>query len=227
MRIVFFGDSLTQGTTGVNFVNKVATAFPAHEFINRGVNGDTSLNLYRRVQADVLDLRPAAVFVMVGMNAALSVAEAGLRPYYRLAKSVPGGVLGATAFRENMRAILGKILAAGIKPMVALPPVEYRPATVDALRQNNAFTREVCAEWQIPTLDVFAAMTPAAVPERPTVGLKFFKQSMVATFRGSAIYEQMRQENGYAYSFDGIHLTETGASALAAQIIPFLQAQGI
>jgi len=227
MRIVFFGDSLTQGTTGVNYVDKVAVAFPAHEIINRGVNGDTSLNLYRRVQADVLDLRPAAVFVMVGINDALSVAEAGLRPYYRLAKGVPGGLMGAAAFRENLQAILSKVLTLGIKPVVALPPVEYRPATVEALRQNNAFASDVCAELQIPVLDVFAALVPASVPDRATVGLKFFKQSMVASFRGKAAYDQLRQDSGYAYSFDGIHLTEIGAAALAAQIIPFLQAQGL
>ncbi|MBL8162346.1 MAG: hypothetical protein JNJ61_10210, partial [Anaerolineae bacterium] len=76
MRILFFGDSLTQGTIGVNYVDKLARALPQHTLINKGINGDTSLNLYRRTQEDVIALRPDLVFVMVGINDALSNVEA-------------------------------------------------------------------------------------------------------------------------------------------------------
>lgn len=227
MRIAFFGDSLTQGTTGVNYVQKVAAAFPAHEILNRGVNGDTSLNLYRRVQKDVIDSRPDVVYVMVGINDALSMTESGLRPYYRLAKGVSGGQVGPTAFRENLRAILSKLIFAGIVPYLALPPVEYRPAVVEALRQNNLFAREVCAELNVPVLDLFTLLTPAHVPERPPVGLKFYRDSLTSSLQGASSYERLRAAGGFHYTFDGIHLTEGGASTVAAQVIEFLQAQGV
>src|SRR5690349_10506283 len=106
MKIIFFGDSLTEGSLGVGYVDKVAAALRGHHFINQGVNGDTSLNLYRRVQTDVIDERPDGVFIMIGANDAISSVDPAAQAYYRFRKRVPGGKLSPISFRENMRAIL-------------------------------------------------------------------------------------------------------------------------
>ena len=69
MKIVFFGDNLTQGAYGANYVNKVASAMHGHHFINQGANGDTSLNLFRRVEDDVIAQKPDGVFIMISNTA--------------------------------------------------------------------------------------------------------------------------------------------------------------
>lgn len=226
MKIVFFGDSLTHGSFGVNYVNKIAEAIPGHQFINMGVNGDTSLNLYRRVDKDVLAEKPDGVFIMVGINDAVSAAEPGTRPYYRLAKSVPKGQLSAIAFRENMRAIFSKCRADGLKIWIALPPIEYRPETVAMLRQMNDYTTEVAAEHGLPVLDVMAVLTPPEVPSRPPMGLAQYRINLEHLL-GGAQYDAWRDEGGFTYSFDGIHLTESGAAQIAALVTPFLRANGV
>ncbi|MCY4526036.1 MAG: hypothetical protein OXB89_05455, partial [Anaerolineaceae bacterium] len=71
MKIVFFGDELLQGLPGASIVDEVASGLRGHHFILRGRFGDTSLNLYQRVEADVLALSPQAVFIMAGLHDAI------------------------------------------------------------------------------------------------------------------------------------------------------------
>ncbi len=223
MKLVFFGDSLTQGTHGVSYVDKLALLLRGHTFINQGVNGDTSLNLYRRVERDVIAEKPDACLVMVGINDATSHAEPGSRPYYRLLKRIPQGHISPIAFRENQRATLMTLQRAGMRVWVALPPVEYRPALVRALREMNDLQRELCAELKIPTLDLMAALTPATVPERPPLGLGHYRIGLEVAL-GLKRYEARQQAGGYRYSFDGIHLTDAAATRIAALLADFLRA---
>jgi lysophospholipase L1-like esterase len=226
MKIVFFGDSLTEATIGVSFVDKVAAAMPGHRFINEGVNGDTSLNLLRRVDNDVLKHKPDGVFVMIGVNDAVSYVEPVSRPYYRFVKRIPRGQSAPISFRENMRAIFNKLLYAQVNIWVALPPVEYRPEVVSALRLMNDHAAEVCKELQIPTLDLLSRLVPAVVPARPQMGIGQYQENLL-TVLGVKRYDQRRAAGGYAYSFDGVHLTNEGANRIADAVVPFLRANGV
>jgi lysophospholipase L1-like esterase len=226
MKIVFFGDSLTQGTFGASYVDKVAAAMRGHHFINQGVNGDTSLNLYRRVNQDVIDQKPDGVFVMIGVNDAISSVEPGAQLYFRFIKKVRGGQLSSVAFRENMRALLTKLVTARIKTWVALPPIEYNPAQVKALREMNSYTAEICRELSIPALDLMAKLTPLDIPNRPAVGLSRYGNNLLVSLSGHR-YEERRSGGSFTYSFDGVHLTDAGAKQFADLIVPFLRANGV
>jgi lysophospholipase L1-like esterase len=226
MNIVFFGDSLTRGTFGVSFVDKVASALPNHHFINKGVNGDTTLNLYRRVTRDVVDLKPDGVFIMVGNNDAISHAEPGTRLYYRFAKQIPRGQVSPISARENMRAILSRLTTARIKTWVGLPPVEYNPETVEALRKLNGYTAEVCAEMHVPALNLMAKLTPARVPPRPHISLAIYPRNFMIFLSGKSAHSRLHDAGNFTYTFDGFHLTEDGAQRFADLIVPFLRANG-
>ena len=229
MKIVFLGDSLTQGNYGANFVNKVAESIRGHHFINQGINGDTSLNLYRRVEKDVIAEKPDGVFIMIGINDAVTYSDPGSRFYYRWAKGVRGGQITPISFRENMRALLTKLRFAQIRVWVALPPAEHRPALVETLKTMNTYSAQLCAEMQIPVLDLLALLTPAEIPERPpTQALTSLETNMIRslTLRGAG-FERLRQARGYSYSFDGIHLTEDAAQRMAEAVVTFLHQNGV
>jgi lysophospholipase L1-like esterase len=226
MKIIFFGDSLTQGTFGASYVDKVAAAIRGHHFINQGVNGDTSLNLFRRVDKGVLAEKPDGVFIMIGVNDAASTVEPGSHLYYRFIKKLPRGQVSPVSFRENMRALLGKCVAEQIKTWVALPPIEYNPATVTTLRQMNDYTNTICRELNIPALDLMAALTPKDVPARNPIGIAQYSRNLLIQLGLDTNYEQHRLRGGFTYSFDGIHLTENGAQQMADLIVPFLRANG-
>ncbi len=229
MKVVFFGDSLIQGTYGGSIVDKLAPQLPGHRFVNMGVNGDTSLNLFKRLDRDVIDEQPGGVFIMIGINDAMTFAEPASRPYYRLYKGVRGGQISPVSFRENMRAILTKLRVAQIKIWVALPPVESSPAVVDALHQMNAYTAELCQHMQIPLLDLMREFTPAEVAAQPPLSLvSSMGRNLIRslTLKGEG-YEKLRQAGGYSYSFDGVHLTEGSAQTFADHIADFLRTQGL
>jgi lysophospholipase L1-like esterase len=83
-RILFQGDSITDGNRGRNqdpnhilghgyaFViaarHGAAFAEKGLEFLNRGVSGNTVLDLQKRWQTDALDLRPDILSVLIGVN---------------------------------------------------------------------------------------------------------------------------------------------------------------
>lgn len=206
-------------------MDKVVAAMPGHHFMNEGVNGDTSLNLYRRVDEDVVARRPDGVLVMVGGNDAISFSVPASRLYYRLIKRIPSGMVSPISFRENLRAVLGKLVVAQVQVWVALPPLEFRPEAVETMRKLNAYAREVCQELKVPTLDLFTPLVPDTIPLR---SLK--RRSYLLLLRralNKPDYETRRKQGGYSYSFDGIHLTERGAQVIADEVVLFLRANGV
>ena len=88
MRILFYGDSITDMGRDLNargedyrkglglgygYVSFVAaellTKHPnGYEFINRGISGNRSVDLYARIKADCWNLKPDVVSILVGIN---------------------------------------------------------------------------------------------------------------------------------------------------------------
>lgn len=83
-RILFQGDSITDGNRGRSadpnhilghgyvfiIAAKYGAAFPelGLDFINRGVSGNTVLDLQQRWQTDTLDLKPDLLSILIGVN---------------------------------------------------------------------------------------------------------------------------------------------------------------
>ena len=60
-RVVFFGDSITDGW-------RLNEYFPDSDFINRGISGQVTREMLGRFKADVIDLEPKAVVILAGTN---------------------------------------------------------------------------------------------------------------------------------------------------------------
>jgi lysophospholipase L1-like esterase len=83
-RILFQGDSITDGNRGRSadpnhilghgyvfiLAAKYGAAFPELklDFINRGISGNTVLNLEKRWQSDTVDLKPDVLSILIGVN---------------------------------------------------------------------------------------------------------------------------------------------------------------
>lgn len=61
--VVFLGDSITQG-----WQDDFDGAFAGAKLANRGISGDTTRGMLIRLQADVLELDPSCVVLMMGTN---------------------------------------------------------------------------------------------------------------------------------------------------------------
>ena len=219
MRIVFFGDSLTEGVYGVDYVGRIAASLSGHTVINRGHGGDTSYDLLRRLGQDVLALQLDGVFVMIGVNDASAILDSRRRP------DLPA--ISADTFRDNMRDLLSKLTRTGCRVWVALEPAELNPALVETVRTLNDHTGDICRELQIPTLDVFSTLLPEVVPQRRRSLLARYSLALARRIWPSPNYDLWRKAGGYSYSFDGVHLTENGAQRIADQVVRFLRLNGV
>jgi hypothetical protein len=63
-RVVFFGDSITDGWS--NPAN--GGFFPGRPYVNRGIGGQTTAQMLLRFRPDVVDLQPKVVVILAGTN---------------------------------------------------------------------------------------------------------------------------------------------------------------
>ncbi|PZX94451.1 acylhydrolase [Flavobacterium aquariorum] len=62
-RIVFFGDSITEGWKTIHPI-----FFVGKSYINRGINGQTTSQMLLRFRSDVIELKPQIVVILAGGN---------------------------------------------------------------------------------------------------------------------------------------------------------------
>jgi lysophospholipase L1-like esterase len=60
-RVLFMGDSITDFW-------KLAEYFPGRPFVNRGISGQTTPQMLVRMYPDVIDLKPAVLVILAGIN---------------------------------------------------------------------------------------------------------------------------------------------------------------
>ena len=62
-RVVFLGDSITEGWSSLN-----PSYFEEKSYINRGIGGQTTPQMLIRFKQDVVDLKPSVVVILAGTN---------------------------------------------------------------------------------------------------------------------------------------------------------------
>lgn len=73
---VFLGDSITEAWD----LHVFFTPALGELIVNRGISGDTAEGLSRRFEADVIQLRPRNVVILIGTNDVVRLTEAGKSP---------------------------------------------------------------------------------------------------------------------------------------------------
>jgi lysophospholipase L1-like esterase len=143
-RVVFFGDSITEGwgKTGS------ATFFPGKPYVNRGISGQTTAQMVVRFRPDVIALKPAAVVILAGTN------------------DIAGNTGPATPemIQDNLASMVQLAKANGIKVVLAsiLPASDYpwKPGLAPApkIRALNAWIRQYAAAQDAVYLDYYAPL---------------------------------------------------------------------
>lgn len=148
-RVVFLGDSSTESW-------RLNEYFTGRDFINRGIPGQTTLQMIARFRQDVESLNPKIVVVLAGTN------------------DIAAGIV-PSQIEDNLSAIGDLAKAHGIKPVFAsiLPVSDYHkdadphydmtathpPAAIQAI---NTWLRAYCQSQQFVYLDYYAATADAS-----------------------------------------------------------------
>ena len=141
MKIVFIGDSITdcerdrtdENSLGNGFVkilsDKLRPIYPDMDIqlINKGISGNEVCDVLARVNKDLIDLKPDAAVVMIGVNNVLHQFKYGKQ-------------LDLTQFEKDFKELLTKIKEAGITLIVLEPFLMPAP---DKLRMRPLFNKEL------------------------------------------------------------------------------------
>jgi lysophospholipase L1-like esterase len=117
-RIVFLGDSITQGGGGPKgYVTLVKNALVAKhadlnlDFVNAGISGHKVPNLQARLDKDVIARKPTIVFIYIGIN-----------DVWHFSHKTPNGT-PKDKYEEGMKDLVARINAAGARVIVCTPTV--------------------------------------------------------------------------------------------------------
>lgn len=151
-RIVFLGDSITQGGGGkTGYITLIQQALDekhkdlALKTVNAGISGNKVPDLQRRVERDVIKRKPNIVFIYIGINDVWH----GLR-----GKGTP-----KDQFEAGLREVIKKISDAGAQVIVCTPTVigEKKAGANKLDKQLDEYadvSRKVAKELKLPLCDL-------------------------------------------------------------------------
>ena len=242
MRIVFLGDSLTEGVDGASYLRALGERAEADprlrgvELVNAGVGGDTAESMLARAKRDVVARTPAAALVLAGNNDCqtwllrrrLPTVQALRTRYYFLRRK---GVLRAVTpdrYSAALRAIVA-VIRARTDARIALctpPTIGEDPSSREwhTLDRYAAAARTVAAECGTDLLDLRAAFTREleGLPPAPARGRQGGANERRARALSSQGIEAQALARGLRLTYDSLHLTARGAKLAADVIWPWL-----
>ena len=151
-RVVFLGDSITD-----SWGRQHGKFFPGKPWINRGISGQTTPQMLDRFQADVLQLHPAAVVLLGGINDIAG--NTGAESLPEIKANIRSMVMLAQA--AHVRMVLGSVL-----PAAAIP---WRPGTDprQEIAALNTWLAQLAAEQHLVFLNYYPALADPDGGMRP------------------------------------------------------------
>jgi lysophospholipase L1-like esterase len=235
MRIVFLGDSLTEGRDGASYLRILRQALAEDaslheiELVNAGAGGDTALNLIRRVPSDVVRWRPDWVVVLIGVNDATTqlrwrspMPEAwATRRYFRRVKGLHGPVTPAR-YVEALRLLVETLRTYGDANVVLCTPATHGEVlTARSWRLLDRYAeavRLVADERRCALIDLHSTFGEALahLPTRPWWWRLW--GALRAHVAAPMEHEKLARLRGLTYTYDGVHFREAGAALVAGEL---------
>ena len=216
MRVVFLGDSLTEGVDGASYLRALGALVASDArpggvtLINAGRGGDTILNLPRRVAHDVVPHAPDWVVIFVGVN--------DCRTWY-VRRSLPT--------RANLGSVYYFLRRKGI--WRAVTPRRYGHGLrtlIDSLRAQSSARIALCTPATASEaldaraegmLDCYAARVREVAREQDCVLI-----DIRVAFQAAMAQRTDSPSMGYRLTCDGVHLSDAGAELVAGVIHDWL-----
>jgi lysophospholipase L1-like esterase len=153
-KIVFLGDSITQGGGGPKgYVTLIKSALAEKhkelgiEVVNAGISGNKVPDLQRRLDKDVIARKPTLVVIYIGINDVWH----GMND--------PARGTSKEKFEDGLKEIIGKIQAAGARVVMCTPTVigEKTGGVNKAdskLDEYSDISRKIAKELKLPLCDL-------------------------------------------------------------------------
>ena len=146
-RVVFMGDSITQGWDLVD-------SFPGRSYVNRGISGQTTPQMLIRFHPDVVNLKPSAVVILGGTNDLAG--RTGPMTIEQIEENL-------ASMADIARANRIRVVLASLMPVYASAkrPELIRDRPPKKILTLNQWIRSFCERTRCVYLDYFSAMVGA------------------------------------------------------------------
>jgi len=144
-RIVFLGDSLTDGSFYPDYVSRTLQRLhpdAGFTFLNAGVCGDTAADLRARLQADIIKQGPELVIVGIGTNDCWQCRT-------------------PAQFAQDLEGVVRDIRDCGSRVLLLRPPLRTDADYAVRFPEYVAVVDAVAARCGVPTADVYGAFERA------------------------------------------------------------------
>lgn len=144
VKVVFYGNSITFNWNKIH-----PSFFLSHDFVCRGISGQTSSELLVRFRPDVIDLHPRTVVILCGIN------DIAQNNGAITLEHVMGNIISMCelAKRNRIRPVLCSVLPA--QSFYWNPSITFVPEQVIAL---NGLIRDYANKNHIPYVDYYSSM---------------------------------------------------------------------
>ena len=152
IRVVFMGDSITDGWSNPQF----GGFFPGKPYFDRGISGQTTPQMLVRFRADVIELEPQVVVILAGTNdiagntgpMTVEQTEGNLASMTELARA------------HGIRVVLSSVMPVrdGLKNKSGQQLVQTKKRPPETISTLNEWIKKYAAANHLVYLDYFAAM---------------------------------------------------------------------
>ncbi len=227
-KILFLGDSLTQGTLGVSYVNLLRRRLHNYELINAGKNGDTVIGLSRRLKKTPLSNQMDMIFVWIGVNDVLATISWNF-PFWRIVLNEPWAQNHAI-FKKHYDEILS-YCASKSERIIAVSPLfigeEYHNKWNRKLRELYAIIKTLAKKYE--SVDVFDIHTMMIQKVKGKTISSYLPKNIIRdwtdaiTLHSIKNIDEKAQERGLHVTFDGVHLNSNGAEYVADAFLQLIE----
>jgi len=174
-RVVFMGNSITEGWKGWD-----PAFFSGRPYYDRGISGQTTGQMLVRFREDVINLKPAVVVIMAGIN---DIAENNGPSKL---EDVFGNIVSMT---QLARLYHIKVVLSSVMPAYDIP---WRPGMnpVPKVARLNTMIKDYCDKKDIVYVDYFTAMTD----ERKGLPANLSKDGVHPNLDGYKIMEPLAEK---------------------------------
>lgn len=219
LTIAFFGDSLTDGTPGVSYIDTLKEKFPHHTLLNYGKRGDTVISLYRRIRKIPTIPHLDLAFLWVGVNDVLGRTSWRRRLIKRLRnQALARSRQEFKSFYRSLLDVLGKKAdrIAAVSPLFIGEDIDnvWNRELEDLGKIIQDLSSQVsCVCCLNPRNTLLQILRPDFAPR--FVREPFLTALLRIVGFKSRKLSRWTASKGWIFTIDGVHLNQTGAKLVA------------
>ncbi len=218
MKVIFYGNSLTEGIPGVGYYRFLRKKLPNHKLVNKGKGGDTVISLYRRMKRRGIKNHDIS-FIWIGTNDVL----ANVRKDYPIFKLLAGQIWSKKdeEFEEYFRKII-ELLNNKSKKIFTIPPIfigeDIKNKWNKKLNKKSKIIKQVSKEYEkVEFIDIRKKIYPKLRKDTSKYIMKNTLKVIMDYLRYKDIKraDKKSEKRGLQFTLDGVHLNSKGAKIVA------------